>query len=588
MHRGLGHDAEGQSLDWRLLHRLWPFVRPHAGGFALGIGLMGIASATKLVGPYLIKLAIDGPIARGTSEGLLLYALLFLGAQVLEGALETAQAIVIRIRGEDVLRSLRSALFNKAQRLPTSYLDKTPGGKILARITGDVAVLSDLFSSGVAALLGDVLLLAGILFALLRLNPYLALLTYSILPVLLLVSEVFRRRMRRVYRATREKTARLTGRLQEFLRGFEVLRVFGAEGWAEEEFGKANGEHRDAFLRSVTLYALFFPLVELLSALTLALLLWKGGGDVVRGQVTFGVLVAFFEYLQKFFRPVRDLSEKYNVLQASMAAVERIGEFLDLPEASPGGERRFPVQGRVEFDRVGFAYGEGPRVLRDVSLAVEPGEVVALVGPTGAGKSTLIRLLLGFHQAADGAIRVDGVDLREMALGPLREQLALVPQDVFLFEGSVLENIRLGRENVTPEDAIAAARAVGLHEAVLALPQGYETPVLEEGVLLSAGQRQLVAFARALAGNPRLLILDEATSEVDQATEALIEKALETLVQGRTSLIVAHRLATVRRANRVVVLARGRIVEEGNHEQLLRQGGMYRTLYELQFRRPAA
>jgi ATP-binding cassette subfamily B protein len=587
-HRGLAHDAEGRSLDWRLLKGLWPFVRPHAGALSLGVALMAVASAAKLVGPYLLKLAIDGPIARGTSEGLLFYALLFLGAQALEGVLEAFQAIVIRVRGEDVLRALRSALFAKAQRLPAAYLDATPGGKILARITADVSVLSDLFSSGVAALLGDVLLLAGILFAMLRLDPYLAFLTYAAVPALLVVSEVFRRRMRRVYRATREKTARLTGRLQEFLRGVEVLRVFGAENWAEEEFGAANREHRDAFLRSVTLYALFFPLVELLAALTLALLLWKGGGDVVRGHTTFGVLVAFLEYLQKFFRPVRDLSEKYNVLQASMAALERIGEFLDLPEAATGGERRLVLQGRVEFDGVRFAYGDGPLVLQGISVAVEPGEVVALVGPTGAGKSTLVNLLLGFHDPASGAVRIDGVDLREIALGPFREQLALVPQDVFLFEGSVLDNIRLGRAAVSTADALAAAQAVGLHDAVVALPQGYDTPVLEEGVLLSAGQRQLVAFARALAGNPRFLILDEATSEVDQATEALIEKALETLVRGRTSLIVAHRLATVRRAHRVIVLARGKVVEEGSHEQLLNRGGMYRTLYELQFRRPAA
>ncbi|MEW6487815.1 MAG: ABC transporter ATP-binding protein [Thermodesulfobacteriota bacterium] len=583
-----GREVPDRAVDWRLLRRLWPFVKPYAASFGAGIALMGLAAAAKLAGPYLIKLAIDGPIARGAPGELLPYAVLFLAAQLLEGLLDAAQTMLVRIRGEDVLRSLRSALFAKAQRLPAGYFDATPAGRTLSRITSDVVALSDLFSSGVAALVGDVLLLVGILAAMVHLDPFLALVSCATLPLLLGVTEVFRRRMRAVYRTTREKTARLTGRLQEFLRGTEVLRAFGAETWAEGEFGRANAEHRDAFLRSVTLYALFFPLVELVAALALAFLLWQGGGAVVREAVTFGVLVAFIEYLQKFFRPLRDLSEKYNVLQASLAAVERIAEFLDLPEEAPGGSGRPRLGGALELDRVGFAYDGGPPVLQDLSLAVRPGEVVALVGPTGAGKSTLVSLLLGFHSPTAGTLRVDGRDLRDLELGSYREQVALVPQEVFLFRGTVLDNICLGRPQVDRAAAEAAARAVGLHEAVLALPKGYDTPVLEEGALLSAGQRQLVAFARALAGSPRLLVLDEATSEVDQATEAQIEGALETLFQGRTSLVVAHRLATVRRAHRVVVLVRGRVAEEGTHGELLRRGGLYRTLYELQFRRPAA
>ncbi|MDW7709735.1 MAG: ABC transporter ATP-binding protein [Deferrisomatales bacterium] len=582
---GWAHDGGGQPLDWRLLRRLWPFVRPHGVAFALGIGVMGLASVAKLAGPYLLKLAIDGPIARGNPRGVIPYAVLFLAAQLLEGVLEAAQAMLVRIRGEDVLRSLRSALFAKAQRLPAAYLDATPSGRILSRITADVAVLSDLFSSGVAALVGDILLLVGILAAMAHLDPYLALLAYGSLPVLLVSSEVFRRRLRSVYRATREKTARLTGRLQELLRGVNVLRIFAAERWADAELGKANAEHRDAFLRSVTLYALFFPLVELVSALTVALLLWQGGGAVVREAVTFGVLVAFLEYLQKFFRPVRDLSEKYNVLQASMAAAERITDFLDLPEEPAGGKARIPLAGSLELDRVGFAYDGGPPVLREVSFSLAPGEVVALVGPTGSGKSTLVSLLLGFRRPCSGTVRMDGRELGELDPGALREQMALVPQEVFLFQGSVLDNITLGRPGIGRDAAEAAARAVGLHDAVASLPQGYDTQVLEEGALLSAGQRQLVAFARALAGNPRLLILDEATSEIDQATEAAIESALVTLLRGRTSLVVAHRLATVRRADRVVVLARGQVAEQGTHRELLSRPGLYRTLYELQFRR---
>lgn len=588
MRGGWAHDAEGQTLDWRILGRLGAFVRPQLPSLSAGVALMALASAAKLAGPYLIKLAIDGPIARGDAAGLAGVAALYLLAQVAEGGLDAAQAVIVRVSGQEVLRSLRSALFAKAQRLTAGYLDATPTGSILSRVTSDVAVLSDLFSSGIAALLGDLLLLVGILVAVVRLDPYLALVAFSVLPVLLVVSELFRRHMRVAYRVSREKTARLTGKLQEYLKGFEVLRLFAAEPWAEGEFATANAEHRDAFLRSVTLYALFFPLVELLSALALALLLWKGGQGVLDGRITFGALVALIEYLQKFFRPVRDLSEKYNVLQASLASVERIAAFLDLPEAPTPGSRRHTVRGRVALEGIEFAYEPGSPVIRGVDLALAEGEVVALVGPTGSGKTTLAHLLLGFYTPDRGRVRVDGVDLADLDLGRFREQAALVSQDVFLFRGSVRENIVLGRPWVSPEAAEAAARAVGLHPAVERLPRGYDTPVLEEGVRLSSGQRQLVAFARALAGDPRLLVLDEATSEVDQSTEAVIEQALATLFRGRTSLVVAHRLATVRRADRVVVLSRGRVREEGSHEQLLARGGLYRTLYELQFRRPAA
>ena len=549
---------------------------------------MGLGSAMKLVGPYLMKVAIDGPVARKEPRDLLLLAGLFLLALLLEAALEAAQTLLVRIRGQDVLRAMRSALFAKAQRLPMAYFDATPSGRTVSRITSDVAVLSDLFSAGLVSLLGDALLLVGILALLFHLDPRLALASYVVLPILFVVSEVFRRRFREAYRLTREKTSRLTGKIQEFLKGYEVLRLFAAQRWAEAEFGQANAEHRDAFLQSNTLYALFYPLVELVSALTLALVLWKGGGEVIQGTMTFGALVAFFEYLQKFFRPLRDLSEKYNVLQASMASIEKISDFLDLPEDSRRGSEKFRLEGKIEFRDVAFSYDGQVPVLGGVDLSVAAGEVVALVGPTGCGKTTLVHLLLGLYRPKAGRILVDGVDSAAMDPASFREQLALVPQDVFLFDDTVLENVRVGRPWVTREAAVDALRAVGLAEAVEALPQRYDTRVLEEGALLSSGQRQLVAFARALVGDPRILVLDEATSEVDQATESLIENALETLFRGRTSLVVAHRLATVRRSDRVVVFSKGRVAEQGTHEELLSRGGAYRSLYELQFRRAGA
>ncbi|MBI5444167.1 MAG: ABC transporter ATP-binding protein [Deltaproteobacteria bacterium] len=581
---GWARDGEGRVLDLRLLARLWPYLRPHGWAFVLGFVLMTFSSVAKLAGPYVLKLAIDGPIARREPRGLWLYAGLFLAAQAAEALLEAAQTLLVRIRGQDVLRALRSDLFAKAQRLPSSYFDATPGGKTLSRITSDVAVLSDFFSSGLVALVGDALLLAGILVLLFRLDPRLAVTAYVTLPLLLAASEIFRRQMRAAYRQTREKTSKLMGKIQEYLRGFEVLRLFAAEPWAEGEFDVANAEHRDAFLRSNTLHALFFPLVELLSSVTLALVLWKGGREVIAGAATLGGLVAFFEYLQKFFRPLRDLSEKYNILQASMASIEKISDFLDLPEEASGGGKSLALEGRLDFVGIEFAYDGGPPVLRGVDVAVAPGEVVALVGPTGCGKTTFVHLLLGLYRPRGGRILVDGVDLAELDPGTFREQVALVPQDVFLFDDTVVENVRLGRPGVSREAAVEALRAVGLGPSLELLPKGYDTPVLEEGALLSSGQRQLVAFARALAGDPKILVLDEATSEVDQATEGLIEEALERLFQGRTTLVVAHRLATVRRSDRVVLFAKGRVAEEGTHEELLARGGLYRTLYELQFR----
>jgi ATP-binding cassette subfamily B protein len=584
MKGGWKHDAEGRGFDLRLLARIWPFVRPKAAPFGLGFALLMTASMIKLVPPYLIKLAIDGPMARGDVEGLGLYAGLLLIAGVAEAGLGAAQTLIVRITGQDVLCSIRSALFAKAQRLEARHYDTTPSGQTLSRITSDVSILSDLFSAGVLALIGDLFLLVSILVALYLLSPDLALTAYVAIPLVIIVAEFFRRKMRAAYRATRRRTAQLTGTLQGFLSGLPILRLFGAVEWAEEEFGAANAAHRDSFLRSVILYSLFFPVVELATSFTLALVLWKGGLSVTDSAITFGVLVAFIEYLQRFFRPVRDLSEKYNVLQASLVAIERISEFMALEEPTRGTSPAPALRGAVRFDGVHFGYLDETPVLHGIDLKLEPGGSLALVGPTGAGKSTLVHLLTGFYRPDAGAVTLDETVIDRIEPEDLRRQVALVAQDVFLFDGSVVDNICLGRDWVSEEAAIRAADAVGLGDAIGQLELGYNTPVLEGGGRLSSGQRQLVAFARALAGDPRVLVLDEATSEVDQATEAVIEQALETLFRDRTTLVVAHRLATVRRCDTVAVIHQGRVAEAGSHEGLLARSGLYRTLYELQFR----
>ncbi len=571
-----------RPADGRLLLRLARFAHPYRGAFAAGTALMGAAAAGRMAGPYLIKVAIDGPVARGDALALAGLAALYLVIQVVEGALQSAQTLLLRTRGERVMRDLRSALFAKAHRLTMGHLDQTPSGRIVSRVVSDVAVLADLFSAGMVGILGDVVLVVGILWILFHLNPALAAVAAALFPPLILVSEGFRRAMRSAYRSAREKTALLTGRLHEHLRGIAVVRLFAAGAWSRSRVREASEAHLAAQVRSVTLHALFFPVVELFAALTLALVLWRGVAPVAEGTLTFGALVAFLEYVQRLFRPIRDIGEKFNVLQSSLAATERVVEFLDLPEEDRGGKARPPIRGHLRFEGIRFAYPGGPPVLDGLDLEVEPGRTVALVGPTGAGKSTLIHLVLGLYRPLQGTVRIDGRARDEIDPEWFARHVALVAQSPILFRGTLLENIRLGRPWVRPEDAVEAARAVGLHDAVEALPRGYDTLLGEAGSGLSAGQRQLVTFARALAGRPRLLLLDEATSEVDQETEARIEAALGVLLEGRTSLVVAHRLTTVRRAHRIAVLHRGRIRETGTHESLLARDGLYRALYELQ------
>ncbi len=611
----------GKAYDARLIRRLLGYLAPHRLRAALAVGLIVLSSLLELVGPLATAVALDLFIrpagaagermsaasrwlaeqlaARGVeldpAGGLTAVALVYLGSLVLGFGVLYLQGYVMQMMGQHVMADLRRQIFGQLQRLPVAYFDRNPVGRLVTRVTNDVDALNELFTAGIVSIFGDVVLLAGIVAVLFWLDWRLALVTFCILPLLAVVTIWFKLRARQRYREVRVKLAAINAFLQEQISGMSVVQLFGQERRAFTRFSRVNEEHRDANIATIFYYAVYYPSVELITALGAALILWFGGGQVVRGAVTVGALVAFLQYAQRFYRPLADLSEKYNILQAAMASSERIFRLLDAPVeiASPArAHRPATVRGEIEFDRVGFGYLPGEPVLRDLSFRVAPGETVALVGHTGAGKSTIASLLLRFYDVDSGEVRVDGVDVRRWQLDALRRATAMVLQDVFLFAGSVADNITLGSDEISAARVRRAAAEVHALEFIERLPGGLDAAVKERGGGLSVGQKQLVAFARALAFDPRILILDEATSSVDTETERLIQLALERLLAGRTSLVIAHRLSTIQRADRILVLHHGELREQGSHQELIARDGLYRRLYELQYqgeaRLPAA
>jgi ATP-binding cassette, subfamily B, multidrug efflux pump len=569
---------------------------------AFALALVAIVTPLELAPPLLFQRAIDNYLEPGIKQvipipqawqGVILICVIYLGVLIFDFLAQYIQIRIMQRVGQQTMYDMRTEIFGHLQRLPMSYFDRNPVGRLMTRVTTDVDALNDLFAAGVVTMINDFFLLvvmAGLLF---RIDRRLAVDALAVLPFILVVTLVFRKFVRDANRRIRTAIAGINSFLQEYISGMSVVQLFNREQKAREEFSRRNKNNMLAWRDAILAYALFYPAVEFLSFATIALIYWSGGSRVLTGPLTIGVLIAFTMFAQRFFRPIQDLSEKFNILQSAMAASERIFKLLDEPitiESNPDAKKLTAPRGQIEFRNVWFSYrnaenpGDEDWVLRDISFRIEPGQTFAIVGHTGAGKTTLISLLLRFYDIQRGQILLDGVDIRLLDLQDLRRQFGIVLQDPFLFTGTIETNVRLGTPGITKADVEKALQEIGLGELISSLPQGVETEVNERGSTLSVGQRQLISFARALAHNPRFLILDEATSSVDTKTELQIREALGRLLAGRTALVIAHRLSTIQHADRILVFHKGRLREQGDHQELLAQRGIYYRLYQLQYK----
>lgn len=576
----------GKAYDARLMARVLRYLRPYWKLLLIAFVFLLLQTGTQLLGPYITKIAIDRYIATKDVGGLDRMALAYLGITVLGFIVLFIQTYTTQYTGQRAMHDLRMDIFSHLQKQDMAYFDRNAVGRLMTRNVNDVETLHELFSTGVVGLLSDVTIVFGIAAMMLWLDWRLALVCLAAFPAILYISRFYRRRAREVYRESRLILGRLNAGLQENIAGAATIQVFGQEANMYRRFRDINGSYRDVLLRSIRYNAIFFPLIELFSALSIGLLLWYGGNLAAAGALQAGVMVAFIQYLQRMYQPIRDLAEKYNILQAAMASSERIFALLDTRETVTNPERPKSVEnfrGEIEFKDVWLSYRPGEPVLRGISFRVRPGEKVALVGATGGGKTSIISALCRLYDVERGAILVDGVDVREWDKQALRRHLGLVLQDVFLFSGDIAANITLGDPRIGEEKMRQAARRAQIARFIEALPNGYREAVQERGATLSQGQRQLLSFARALAFDPKILILDEATSSVDTQTEMLIQEALDELLKGRTALIIAHRLSTIQHADRILVIHKGKIREQGTHETLRAQGGLYARLYELQY-----
>src|SRR2546426_2094284 len=630
----MAHEEEvlGKAYDSRLMKRLLTYLRPYRWQTGIALGSILLKVGADVLGPYLTHVVIDRYLApvpglrtpfdfflsKNAFTGVGQVALLYVGLLMFSFLLEYLQTYFMQWAGQMVMFDLRSQIFRHLQRMHIGFYDKNPVGRLVTRVTTDVDALNEMFTAGVVSIFEDVFVLAGIVWIMLRMNRKLALLTFAVLPLIAIATKLFRDKVRDSYRRIRVAIARINAYLQEHVSGMMVLQLFNREQRAFNKFSDVNEVHMEAFKDAIMAHAVYYPVVEILSATAIACVIWFGGSNVIHNVTTIGILAAFIQYAQRFFRPIQDFSEKYNILQSAMASSERIFKLLDTPVeiTSPAVTKSAEGPGRIEFDHVWFAYrsshatnggrasspgvatnilltggdarppqaSEPDWVLRNVSFAIEPGETVAIVGHTGAGKTTIISLLMRFYDVQKGAIKIDGVDIKEMDLAELRRRFGVVLQDPFLFTGTVEGNIRLGTEGIEDADVEQAAEDVNLADFIRTLPGGFKEEVRERGSTLSTGQKQLISFARALAHDPKILILDEATSSVDTETEFKVRDALNRMVEGRTSVVIAHRLSTVQRADKIIVMHKGQVREMGTHQRLLAQRGIYWKLYQLQYK----
>lgn len=586
---------ETKGIDGPLLRRIITYLLPYKGWVALAFVSVMTAAFLGPLKPKLVQITIDRDILTGDLEGLQGIIMLLFGILVIEGILSFVNAYLTQWIGQRAIYDLRTKVYRHIQRQPLRFFDRTPIGKLITRTTSDVESLSQVLSAGVVTIMGDLFKLIFISYFMFTLSWVLAVVTLAVMPLMLIASFWFKKKVREQYRETRKQVARLNSFLQEHVTGMKIVQIFGREREEMRRFTDINDSHRQAHIKTIFYFALFWPMIDIVATTALGLIIWFGGLNAMSGALTLGVLIAFIQYARQFFEPIRNLSDQFNTLQSAMAGAERIFGLLDRDDSLKEPEepvKKDKVFGRIEFQHVWFSYNpdadpddkEAEWVLKDVSFSVDPGQSLAIVGATGAGKTTVISLLLRFYDVQRGAILVDGTDVRDLLLTDLRNQIGLVLQDVFLFSGSIERNITLENPEITMDQVKAATEAIGASDFINRLPQQYEYDVRERGMSLSHGQRQLLSFARVLVYDPGILVLDEATSSVDTETEEVIQRALEKLMEGRTTVAIAHRLSTVQHANQILVMHRGEVRERGSHQQLIAQDGLYRRLYELQYR----
>lgn len=579
--------AQGKSWDFGLLRRVMTFVQPYRGVFYFTFALTVVSALIGVIRPILVGKAIDVYILEDDSLGLLIITLIVVGVLLLEAVVQFYQTYFSNWLGQNVTIDLRSNLFRHITAFKLRYFDKTPIGQLVTRVVSDIETVADIFSQGILVIMGDLLKLVVVVVAMFVINWKLTLFVLIPIPLLLVATNIFKNAIKKAFQQVRTQVAVLNTFVQEHITGMNVVQIFNREEEEARKFREINQKHRQAHIRSVWAYSIFFPVVEILSAISLAVLVWWGTRESLIGEVTVGELVAFILFIYMLFRPIRQLADRFNVLQMGMVGSQRVFAVLDTDEriVNNGTIVKDSLKGNISFQNVWFAYKDDDFVLRDVSFEVKQGEVVAFVGATGAGKSSVINLLSRFYEFQKGEILIDDTPIRNYDLNYLRGEIAVVLQDVFLFSDTIHNNITLGDEWITREQVIKAAQVVGAHEFISRLPEGYDFDVKERGGMLSTGQRQLISFIRAYVYNPGILVLDEATSSVDTETEMLIQEAIDQLTKGRTSIVIAHRLSTIQKADRIIVMDKGRVLESGSHDELLEKGGAYRKLFDMQFKR---